>query len=69
MPLAQSASSAPDNSDSSISERLARFGVTHEEGPGGRRYLWFRGRCIGLADSSEAVALLEALASASQLSA
>lgn len=46
----------------SISDRLAAFGITHQSGPNGRRYLKAGdGSSLGLMDAKEACALLTVL--------
>lgn len=53
---------APDLSGLTISERLARFGITHEAGKAlSMRYLMADGVCIGMADAIQATALAELL--------
>lgn len=53
------------SADSTISQQLAGFGITHEAGDGnGRRHLKFEGRSIGSAHASEAVALLDMIRAA-----
>lgn len=48
-----------------ISDRLARYGVTHQAAGANGRYLSFRGRGMGYAHSDQAVVLLELLDSLS----
>lgn len=50
-----------DREGESISDMLLKFGVTHQPGSNGRRYLYAGGECIGLADAQEAVNLLSLL--------
>jgi hypothetical protein len=48
----------------SISDMLAAYGVRHEPGPNGKRYLFTERGCIGQADAQEAVNLLGLLVDA-----
>jgi hypothetical protein len=47
--------------DQTISDRLARYGVTHQAAGAGGRLLYFKGRGMGYAHSDQAEALLDLL--------
>ena len=54
---------ASDTDTRSISDRLAAFGITHQPGEHGRRYLSSPHGSLGLADAQEACNLLALLES------
>lgn len=50
--------SVKDADGQSISDMLAEFGIRHEPGPNGKRYLFTDRGCIGQADAGEAINLV-----------
>jgi len=47
--------------DRSISEQLAAYGIEHEPGADGRRFIRWHGKSLGQMDSEQAANLLELL--------